>query len=44
MSKRLRRASPFCEACGTAADLTVDHVIPVADAPELDATPIGGAP
>lgn len=35
LSKRLRRASPFCEACGTSADLTVDHVIPVADAPEL---------
>ncbi|BBY42184.1 HNH endonuclease [Mycolicibacterium celeriflavum] len=34
-SKRLRRLAPFCEHCGTADDLTVDHLLPVHDYPEL---------
>lgn len=30
-STRLRRQQPFCSECGTQDDLTVDHVIPLAD-------------
>lgn len=35
MSKRLRRASPFCEWCGDVNALSVDHVLPVSQFPEL---------
>ncbi|PJE23675.1 MAG: HNH endonuclease [Mycobacterium sp.] len=35
LSERLRRLSPFCEKCLAAADLTVDHVIPLAERPDL---------
>ena len=35
LSKRLRKASPFCETCGSGDRLTVDHVIPESVAPEL---------
>lgn len=35
-SKRLRRASPFCETCGSVEDLSVDHLLPVSDYPELE--------
>ncbi len=35
LSKRLRRASPFCEECNTTFDLTTDHIIPVVACPEL---------
>lgn len=34
-SKRLRRMSPSCEFCGSPDQLTVDHIIPVSEAPEL---------
>ena len=29
------RAHPWCERCGATDDLTVDHVVPIARAPEL---------
>ena len=35
LSKRLRRLSPFCESCGATEQLSVDHVLPVSDYPEL---------
>lgn len=35
LSKRARRAQPWCDDCGTARDLTTDHVIPKTVAPEL---------
>lgn len=34
-SKQLRRLSPLCEWCGSIEQLTVDHIIPVSEAPEL---------
>jgi len=41
LSKRLRKLSPFCEVPGcTSTDLTVDHVIPVSEAPELEYEPL----
>ena len=35
LSQRLRRAAPHCEACNAITELTVDHIVPVADVPEL---------
>lgn len=35
LSQKLRRMSPFCELCPATGRLTVDHVLPVADYPEL---------
>ena len=35
LSKRLRRLSPFCEQCAATVNLTVDHVLPVSQFPEL---------
>ncbi|WP_457160644.1 HNH endonuclease signature motif containing protein [Mycobacteroides abscessus] len=35
LSKRLRKESPFCETCGSTGRLTVDHIIPVSEVPEL---------
>lgn len=35
LSKRLRRMSPFCEFCGATEALSVDHIIPVSERPEL---------
>lgn len=35
MSRRLRRAAPFCEQCASRSDLCVDHVVPVSVVPEL---------
>lgn len=35
LSKRLRRLSPFCEFCGATEQLSVDHILPVSDYPEL---------
>lgn len=35
LSKRLRKASPFCEWCGTDDQLSVDHILPDADYPQL---------
>ncbi|BBZ04887.1 hypothetical protein MCHIJ_43240 [Mycolicibacterium chitae] len=35
LSKRLRKASPFCEFCGGTDHLQVDHIIPESIAPEL---------
>lgn len=34
ISKRLRKASPFCEICQAATDLVVDHVVPISVRPE----------
>jgi 5-methylcytosine-specific restriction endonuclease McrA len=35
LSQRLRKASPFCEQCGSRDDLTVDHIIGLDEAPQL---------
>ncbi|CAJ1505680.1 HNH endonuclease signature motif containing protein [[Mycobacterium] burgundiense] len=35
LSKRIRKASPFCEQCGSGDRLQVDHVVPHGVAPEL---------
>lgn len=35
LSKRIRKASPFCEQCGSGDQLQVDHIIPESVAPEL---------
>lgn len=35
LSKRLRKAQPWCSQCSTTVDLTVDHIVPVSQAPEL---------
>jgi 5-methylcytosine-specific restriction endonuclease McrA len=35
LSKRLRKASPFCEICQATTDLVVDHVIPLSERPDL---------
>lgn len=35
ISRRLRKLSPFCQRCGARDDLTVDHIIPTSEAPEL---------
>jgi len=40
LSARLRRASPFCQQCGTGTDLTADHIIPKAESPELRLEPL----
>ena len=31
LSKRLRKASPQCETCGSTQQLSVDHVIPITE-------------
>lgn len=40
LSARLRKASPFCERCGATTDLTVDHIIPLAQDPALALEPL----
>lgn len=35
LSKRLRKASPFCELCGATERLAVDHIIPLSEDPTL---------
>ncbi|WP_124712697.1 HNH endonuclease signature motif containing protein [Mycolicibacterium nivoides] len=35
LSKRLRKFSPFCENCGSTEQLSVDHIIPVTQRPDL---------
>lgn len=35
LSQKLRRLSPFCEKCSATTDLTVDHVIPPDERPDL---------
>ncbi|ASX00652.1 HNH endonuclease [Mycobacterium intracellulare subsp. chimaera] len=40
LSARLRKTSPFCEKCGTTTDLTVDHIIPLAEDPTLALEPL----
>lgn len=35
LSAKLRRLSPFCERCLATDDLTVDHVIPLGERPDL---------
>ncbi|WP_074334892.1 HNH endonuclease [Mycobacteroides abscessus] len=35
LSQKLRRLSPFCERCSKTTDLTVDHVIPPTERPDL---------
>jgi len=40
LSMRLRKQSPFCEQCGSTDRLSVDHIIPVSEAPELRLEPL----
>ena len=40
LSTKLRKLSPFCELCGGRDDLTVDHIIPTSEAPELAHEPL----
>ena len=42
LSRRLRPQSPFCESpgCTATTDLTVDHIIPIDEAPELAFEPL----
>jgi 5-methylcytosine-specific restriction endonuclease McrA len=35
LSKRLRNRSPFCEICDSTDRLSVDHVIPASERPDL---------
>ncbi|MUL78644.1 HNH endonuclease [Mycolicibacterium sp. CBMA 226] len=35
LSQKLRRLSPFCEKCLAKTDLTVDHLIPISERPDL---------
>lgn len=35
ISRRLRKLAPFCELCNNVTNLTVDHIIPKSEAPEL---------
>ncbi|WP_353961923.1 HNH endonuclease [Mycolicibacterium hippocampi] len=35
LSQKLRRLSPFCEKCLATTDLTVDHIIPLSERPDL---------
>lgn len=35
LSARLRKLSSFCERCLAATDLTVDHIIPLSERPDL---------
>lgn len=37
-SARLRAMSPFCEFCGSGDYLTVDHVLPYSERPDLEYT------
>lgn len=36
LSIRLRKLQPWCDHCGTSDDLTVDHIIPVSERPDLE--------
>lgn len=40
LSKRLRRASPFCEFCSATDDLISDHIIPISEDPTLALEPL----
>lgn len=40
LSKATRKAQPWCLDCRTATDLTADHVIPVAERPDLAFEPL----
>ena len=40
LSKRLRKASPFCESCGATTDLVTDHIIPLSERPDLAYEPL----
>ena len=35
LSARLRRMQPWCSSCGASDDLTVDHIIPYSERPDL---------
>lgn len=35
LSKRLRSTQPWCDFCPATTNLTVDHILPVSDYPEL---------
>lgn len=35
LSARLRRRQPWCSWCGSPRDLTVDHIVPQAERPDL---------
>ncbi|GAS88893.1 HNH endonuclease signature motif containing protein [Mycolicibacterium brisbanense] len=40
LSASLRKTSPFCELCGTTEDLSVDHIISLAENPSLAYEPL----
>lgn len=40
LSKRLRKQSPFCQTCGSTTNLTVDHIIPLSESPDLRLEPL----
>ncbi|WP_375372667.1 MULTISPECIES: HNH endonuclease [unclassified Mycolicibacterium] len=40
LSTRIRKDSPFCEQCSTTTDLTVDHIISLAEDPALAYEPL----
>lgn len=35
LSRKLRRMQPFCSTCGAREDLTVDHIVPLTERPDL---------
>ena len=35
LSRRLRRMQPWCSTCGATDDLTVDHIVPLTQRPDL---------
>lgn len=43
LSKRARRAQPWCSECGSTDDLTADHVVPLADGGPMLPGPAGVA-
>lgn len=40
LSAHQRKASPFCERCGSRERLECDHIIPISEAPELALEPL----
>lgn len=36
LSKHIRNTQPWCTACGTETDLTVDHIQPISKAPHRE--------
>ncbi|MCV7082205.1 HNH endonuclease [Mycolicibacterium insubricum] len=40
LSTKQRKASPFCERCGSTQTLECDHIIPLAERPDLALEPL----